>query len=87
MDYWKHYWRLVDWWEQEGWELEGTLRSEVGETEGRRKGGDWSGIELRRRIVWQAGARGVNLMLLAQVLGMLVRLGGDSVGRVWKSGG
>lgn len=65
----------MDWLELEGWELEETLRSEVGETEGRRKGGDWKGIGLRRRIVWPAGATRVNLMLLAKVPGMLVRLG------------
>lgn len=50
-------------------ELEGTLRSEAGETEGQRKGGDWKGIELRRRIVWPASEREVSLMLLANVLG------------------
>lgn len=52
-------------------ELEGTLRSEAGETEGQRKGGDWKGIELRRRIVWPASEREVSLMLLANVLGIL----------------
>lgn len=38
-------------------EPEETPRSEAGEREGRRKDGDWKGIELTRRIAWQAGGR------------------------------